>query len=286
VGVLSLAHTEEVREDARMLRWGASLANYVASFTERVRAIAAIRENETRYRSLAEDLQRANQELEAFGYTVSHDLRAPLRTMQGFAHTLLQKFEPVLPPDAVDYTRRILASGEQAEKLIRDLLAYSKLTLKEIQRVPVELSVVVSTASSQLTNDIEEARARVDVAGELPVVLGDHTTLVQVVSNLVSNAVKFAREGVTPRVRIRAEPRGDEVRLWIEDNGVGIPADQVEKIFRTFERLTQTQARPGTGIGLAIVRRGMERIGGTSGVEAKPGEGSRFWIQLPAHGSA
>lgn len=286
VGVLSLAHTEDVPQDARILRWGASLANYVASFTERVRAIAAIRENESRYRSLAEDLQRANQELEAFGYTVSHDLRAPLRTMQGFAHTLLQKFEASLPPEALDYTRRILASGEQAEQLIRDLLAYSKLTLKEVQRVPVELSVVVSTALGQLSSDIQEAGARVDVSGELPPVLGDHTTLVQVVSNLVSNAVKFVREGVAPWVRISAEPRGEEVRLWVEDNGVGIPSNQVEKIFRTFERLTQTQARPGTGIGLAIVRRGMERIGGTSGVEPGRGEGSRFWIQVPASGSA
>jgi signal transduction histidine kinase len=98
----------------------------------------------------------------------------------------------------------------------------------------------------------------------------------------VSNAIKFSPDGVTARVRIFADAGESDVRIWVEDNGVGIPPDQVEKIFRTFERLTQTQSRPGTGIGLAIVRRGMERIGGSAGVEARSGGGSRFWIRVPA----
>ncbi len=286
VGVLTLARPEVFTPDERLLRWGSSLANYIATFMDRVGAVAALRENEARYRTLTEELQRANRELEAFAYTVSHDLRAPLRTMEGFAHTLLSRFGEQLDPEASDYARRILASGELAERLIEDLLTYSRVSIQELEPTAVDLSDVVSVALAQLEDDVRVAKATVEVEGALPVVGGHHTTLVQVVANLVSNAVKFAREGVPPEVRIRAEPMESEVRLWVEDNGTGVPPEQTKRIFRTFERLTKTQSRPGTGIGLAIVRRGMERMGGSAGVEPGASHGSRFWIQLPNRSDA
>jgi len=113
-------------------------------------------------------------------------------------------------------------------------------------------------------------------------VLGHHSSLVQAMVNLVSNGGKFVAPGVEPRIAVRTEPRGDRVRIWVEDNGIGIrPGDQ-EKIFRMFERLNDAAAYPGTGIGLAIARRAIDRMGGSMGVESTPGKGSRFWIELRA----
>ncbi len=280
IGVLSFADTRVLPRDARLQRWGVSLANHLATFTDRLRSLEALRGEEVRYRTLAEELQRANRELESFGYTVSHDLRAPLRTMQGFAHTLLSEYGNQLDEKGRGYVQRILASGNQSELLIRDLLTYSKLSLEEIEWSPVSLDEVIQTALSQLQADLREAQARVEVQPRLPDVLGHRTTLVQVVSNLVSNALKFTERGERPVVRIRAEGRGDRVRLWIEDEGIGIPKDQRERIFRAFERGSEVQERPGTGIGLAIVRRGMERVGGRAGVDPGADRGSRFWIEL------
>lgn len=282
-GCLTLAHTEVVRPDIRMVRWAESVANSIASVVERMGAEEALKESEQEYRTLAEQLQQANDELQAFAYSVSHDLRAPLRTMQGFAHALVRKFGSSLEPEAQDYARRIIASGVQSEELIGDLLAYSRLSFEEIKLQPVDLNEVVKSAREQMDADLEESKAHLELDEALPEVQGHQVTLVQVVANLLSNAVKFVEEGTVPEVRIRYEESDGRIRLWVEDNGVGIREDQREKIFQVFERLQAGEARPGTGIGLAIVRRGMERIGGQAGVESEHGKGSRFWIELPRY---
>ncbi len=282
VGVLVLADTRAIEAPGRLRRLGTTLATTVAAYVERLEAEEALRENESRYRTLAQELQQANQELESFAYSVSHDLRAPLRTMQGFAHALLQNFGDRLEPEARDYARRIIASGQQSEALIRDLLAYSRLSFEQLELKPVDLALVVEAARGQVEGDVAASGARVQVVEPLPTILGSHTIMVQVVANLVSNAVKFVPEDRTPEVTIRAERREDDrVRLWIEDNGIGVPQDQRERIFRVFERLTEDGTRPGTGIGLAIVRRAMQRIGGSCGVVPRPEGGSAFWIEVP-----
>ncbi len=281
VGTLVLADTEKRAPEERLLRWGANLATTVAAYAERLEAEGALRENEARYRRLAAELQQANQELESFAYSVSHDLRAPLRTMQGFAHALLQNFGDSLDPEARDYARRIIVSGQRAEILIRDLLAYSRLSFEEIELKPVDLNAALAAAREQVQADFEQSGAHLEVRGTLPTVLGHHTTVVQVLANLLSNAVKFVPPEREPEVRVHAEESDDHVRLWIEDNGIGIPEGQEERIFRVFERLTEGGDHPGTGIGLAIVRRGMQRIGGSAGVEHRDEGGSAFWIELP-----
>jgi signal transduction histidine kinase/FixJ family two-component response regulator len=278
-GTLTLVDWEPRNVDERWTELGQSLATAIAAYMERLDAEEALRESEGRYRALATQLGQANQELESFAYSVSHDLRAPLRTMQGFAHALLQNFGDAIPPEATDYVRRIISSGRQSERLISDLLAYSRLSFEKIEVKPVELDAVVAQALEQLHGDVAESGAQVSVARGLPTVLGNQTALVQVVANLVSNAVKFVPRETAPKVRIRAEVRGELVRLWVEDNGIGIPEGQDERIFRVFERLSLGEDKPGTGIGLAIVRRGMERIGGRSGVERRPEGGSAFWIE-------
>lgn len=281
LGTLMLASTEPVAWNPRRTALALNLATSVAAIAERFEAEEALRASEARFRTLAGQLSQANRELESFAYSVSHDLRAPLRTMQGFAHALLQNFGESLEPEARDYARRIIASGKQSETLIGDLLAYSRLSFEELELKPVDLDRVVEAARAQVDSYLSEAEAEIEVEGPLPSVKGSHTMLVQVVANLLSNAAKFVPEGRTPTIRIRSEERGDMIRLWVEDNGIGIPEGQDDRIFRVFERLSEGSDRPGTGIGLAIVRRGMQRIGGDCGVERRDPHGSAFWISAP-----
>lgn len=280
-GALVLASPDALGWSDRRTALAANLATSVAAYSESLEAQEALRLSEARYRTLAEELQQANDELESFAYSVSHDLRAPLRTMQGFAHALLQNFGSTLDPEARDYARRIIASGAQSEGLISDLLAYSRLSFEQIELKPVDLASVIESARDQVQVYLTEASAHLTVREPLPTVLGNHTTLVQVVANLLSNAVKFVPDDRKPEVTLRTEEFGTQVRLWVEDNGIGVPRGQEERIFRVFERLADGDARPGTGIGLAIVRRGIQRIGGQCGVQPRPDRGSAFWIQLP-----
>ena len=280
-GTMFLAHRDAVTPDLSFRRLASNLATTVASHVERLDAEEAVRESESLHRALATELKQANEELESFAYSISHDLRAPLRTMEGFAHTLLREYGARLPAEARNYAERIIASGRQSERLIGDLLAYSRLSFEKLELKPVELDAVVDAAVEQVRGDITDTRASVEVERPLPVVLGNHTTLVQILANLLANAVKFVAPGRRPQVRVRGESDERTARVWVEDNGIGIPAGQEERIFGVFERLGDGSGRPGTGIGLAIVRRGVQRVGGTCGVQPRPGGGSAFWFEVP-----
>ncbi len=286
LGTLIIASTDPVKWNARRTALAANLATSVAAYAERLEAEEALRVNEARFRTLAGQLSQANKELESFAYSVSHDLRAPLRTMQGFAHALLQNFGDGLEPEARDYARRIIASGRQSEELISGLLEYSRLSFEQMELKPVDLDRAVDAARSQVEAYLIEAGADLTVEEGMPTVLGSHTMMVQVMANLLSNAVKFVPDGRTPKVSITTEERGDKVRVWVVDNGIGVPEGQEERIFRVFERLSEGSAHPGTGIGLAVVRRGMQRIGGDCGVEPRQPHGSAFWIEAPTEGRA
>lgn len=162
------------------------------------------------------------------------------------------------------------------------MLAYSRLMREELTLEPVDLNAVLAECSVQLAADIEGTKARIAVAGPLPSVKAHHAALKQAVANLLSNAIKFVRPGVEPRVTVRAECREGRVRLWVEDNGIGIDPKHHGLIFGVFQRLHRVDEYPGTGIGLAIVRKAMERMNGRVGLESEVGGGSRFWIGLPA----
>jgi signal transduction histidine kinase len=219
--------------------------------------------------------------MEAFTYSVSHDLRAPLRTMQGFAQALLEDYSDCLDEIGQEYTQYIIEGAVQMDTLISDLLAYSRLSRTQINFQPVDLTYGVQEALRQLSAQIEQRRAEVTVDAPLPQVIAHRLTLVQVVTNLLSNAIKFVKPDVPPKVRIYAQEQQNWIRLSIVDNGIGIAPEHQERIFRVFERLHGVEIYPGTGIGLAIVRKGLERMGGRVGVESQPGQGSRFWIELP-----
>jgi signal transduction histidine kinase len=257
-----------------------SLAAAFNTMSAQVRDTQAALEDRVRERT--RKLEERNEELEAFAYTVAHDLRAPIRAMHGFSDALLEDFSDVLGYRGRDYAKRIVDAARRMDALVRDLLEYSQIVRSEIVLKPVELSTVVKNVIGLEEQEIRVTGADVAVDGALPTVMAHQATLSQAVLNLVGNALKFVPPGKTPQVRIFAERRESWTRLWVSDNGLGIAQDQHETIFRVFERLHRREEYPGTGIGLAIVRKGVERMGGRTGVESAPGSGSRFWIDLPA----
>lgn len=238
-------------------------------------------ELERRVRERTRDLEGALLELEAFSYTVAHDLRAPLRAMKGFADLVLDEAPERLKPEEKDYLRRITRATVQMDALVRDLLAYSSLGHAALPAETVGLGPLVATVLDELRAELRDCQAQVDVEPGMPDVVGHEKMLRQVVSNLLSNAAKFVAAGTAPRIRIAAQTRGPWVRLLVEDNGIGVAAEYHERIFKVFERLHRSEIYAGTGIGLAIVRRAVERMGGQVGVESEVGKGSRFWIELP-----
>jgi signal transduction histidine kinase len=226
--------------------------------------------------------------MEAFAYSVAHDLRAPLRAIQGFSQVLIEDYGNQLDPLAQEYINRMSASAEHLDQLILDLLSYSGLNRTEIQLETISLTAIVERVVNELNLELDTKQAEILIESSLPIVKAQRSILKQVIINLVSNAIKFVEPGETPRISIwgeeglvnQFETETQWVRLWIEDNGIGISPQHQDRIFQAFERLHGIEAYPGTGIGLAIVKRGVERMGGRVGVESDLGQGSRFWIEL------
>lgn len=226
-------------------------------------------------------LEEVNLQLQSFAYSVSHDLRAPLRSVRGFAQALHEDYADQLPAEARDYLDRMSAAATRMDTLILDLLAYSRLQRVEVPLGPVPLRGALSEALGELSPEITRTGARVRIERVEGVARASRALLHQVMTNLISNALKFVPPGGTPDVCIRAEEREPGwLRLWVVDRGIGISPAHQEKIFSVFERLHGTETYAGTGIGLAIVRKAAERMGGRAGVESEPGGGSRFWVDL------
>jgi len=225
-------------------------------------------------------LQQMVSELQSFSYSVSHDLRAPLRAMQGFSEAVLEDYEGKLDEQGKSYLVRIKNAASRLDRLIQDLLSYTRISRVDS---PLEVFDLKKVVNDIIEHDpsLNPPAAKVMVAeATLPKVLGRETALNQVLTNLLGNATKFVKPGTVPEIKVRAEDRGTAVRLWIEDNGIGIAPEDQERIFDMFIQAHEPGLYGGTGIGLAIVKKATETMRGAVGVESKEGEGSRFWVDL------
>jgi PAS domain S-box-containing protein len=272
--------------------------------------ITELRETQEALRAARDDLSMANEdleskveertgrlrqtvaELEALSYSIIHDLRAPLRAMHSCAQLLDREYASQLKTEGRDYIERIIESSGRMDKLIQDVLAYSRVLRTELKLEPIDTDHLVRSILKSYPH-LRKPNAEIQIEGVLPMVLGNEAALTQCVSHLIGNAVKFVPHGVAPRVRIgfdevasncagssaiQSEGASRIVRLWFQDNGIGIQKDYWERIFQMFQRLDKRYK--GTGIGLSIVRKAAERMGGSVGLESEPGRGSRFWIEL------
>jgi signal transduction histidine kinase len=238
--------------------------------------IHEVRESQQR----RQELQKANDELQAFAYSVSHDLRAPLRAVQGMALALTEDCGEHLEPAARQYLDRISGAAARMDTLVRDLLEYSRVSRSEFGLQAVDLQLILQEAQALILADAEQAGAEIRVEGSLPAVWANQRLLIQVLTNLLGNAIKFVRPGIKPLVEVSAHTKNETVRLSVADNGIGIAREYQGKVFGVFERLHSVAEYPGTGIGLAIVQKAMAQMKGTVGLESEAGKGSRFWIEL------
>jgi PAS domain S-box-containing protein len=241
---------------------------------------AVNQELERRVELRTADLQKSYEQMEAFCYSIAHDLRAPLRAMAGFTQIIAETSPNA--EETRDYSDRIYKSAVRMDRLIQDLLTYGRLNTVGLPSQDVDVEKIWTDVLTENETEIAAKQAQIRKPQMLPPVKGHPIVLHVALGNLFTNALKFVRPGVPPRITVRAETRGSRVRLWIEDNGIGIPPDGLGKIFGVFQRLHNTEKYPGTGIGLALVSKGIERLGGRCGVESEIGKGSRFWIELSA----
>jgi PAS domain S-box-containing protein len=223
------------------------------------------------------ELREKIGELEAFSYSLSHDMRQPLRAMKSFVLILLEDFGEKFDGEPREFLEKISASTDRLDRLIQDVLSYSQTTRSEDKLRVLDLNKIVRGV---LEGNSNAGKAKIEVVDSTSWVRGNETGLTQSITNLLTNAVKFVSPGKIPQIRIWSEVRGGFIRLWVQDNGIGIAPEDQGKIFEMFQRLHREDDFEGTGIGLSIVRKSAEKMGGRVGVESKLGEGSRFWIEL------
>ncbi len=259
--------------------------------TEKRQAEKALRESEQRLRASAEELEwqvvqrtahlnESIQSLESVCYIIAHDLRAPLRAIQGFTQIVLEDYAPLLDDKGRAITGRIMNAATRMDHLIRDLLEYARLSHVALPCCVLDLNPVVDRVIENLSGEITSKNGRISVRS-LPPVWGNETILEQIFTNLLSNALKFMNEGVVPAVEIWSERTELGPRIFIKDNGIGIPVQYHTRVFEMFQRVHANEKKfSGTGMGLAIVRKGMDRIGGKVGLDTDMVNGTCFQLDF------
>jgi PAS domain S-box-containing protein len=241
----------------------------------------------TRRRDLEASIARSNDDLQQFAYIASHDLQAPLRTIASYLGLVESRVGDNVPAETRDYIRTAIAAAKKMKLLVHDILTYSRVSTRKQELAPIELREVVDAALASVENDIAETEAQVVVSAHLPRVMADALQIEQVLTNLLSNAIKFRRDGVKPVVHVSATPTsvGSTQTVWkvsVQDNGTGLDPADTRRLFQMFQRFHQPSRYAGTGIGLAICHRIIERHGGRIFLESSaPGRGSVFSFTIP-----
>jgi len=270
VGVLAVYGQSSLEEET--LATLATVADAVAQGLERRRAEVSLQEH-------ARELARSNEELQQFAYVASHDLQEPLRMVASYTQLLARRYKGKLDADADEFIHFAVDGVNRMQRLIQDLLAYSRVGTRGHEFKPLDSGQALNKALANLKTLVDETGATI-IQGKLPQVMVDETQLTQLFQNLVGNALKF-RGQTPPRVLVEAERQGNEWRFTVEDNGIGIEPQYYERIFVIFQRLHGKEDYPGTGIGLAICKKIVERHGGRIGLDSQPGQGTTFWFTLP-----
>lgn len=263
------------------------MAGIVVDITERKAGEAALKAHKVRLEEEVEartmELKAANRELQAFTYGVAHDLKSPLRGIISYSQLLAMEYRDSLAGAGAEFLDQIQKSVARMRALIDDLLAYSRVEHAQLNVQPLELAAAIRRVLAERADDIR--RAGVQVRTNLPSIriLGDPEGVAQVLRNLVDNALKFSIRASPPVIEIGGEALGSHCRLWVRDNGLGFDMAEHDRIFQIFQRLHRADDIPGTGIGLALVKKAMERIGGRVWAESAPGRGATFFIEFPVH---
>ncbi len=247
--------------------------------TDRKRASELL---EAKVQERTAQLKASLSSVEQLLYTIAHDLRAPNRHMQGFAQLLQLEYADRLDDAGRDYLDRIGRAAARNDELIRDLLEYGRLSYEAVALAPVDLRQTVQAVLQAVAGEIQHRHAHVQFGQEWPRVLANERLLEQILTNLVTNALIYAPPGREPEIAISAESEGGKAVLRVRDKGIGIPPEQIDRVFEPFIRLPNATNAPGTGMGLAFVRKAAERLNGAVGAESTPGKGSCFWLQLQA----
>ena len=229
----------------------------------------------------ATELRRSNKDLEQFAYMASHDLQEPLRMITSFLNLLERRVGDQLDKEAKEYVTLAVDGSRRMQALINDLLAYSRAGSKGIQLAAINAREPLERALAVLRQTIDESKASV-TSDDLPTVMADASQLTQVFQNLIGNALKYHRDNVPPQVTIGSKRQDSQWLLWVKDNGVGMAPEDTSRIFEVFQRVHERSKFPGTGIGLAICRKMIERHGGRIWVESQPDQGATFFFTLPA----
>ncbi len=252
----------------------------LADANSRLRAEIAMRERaEEDLRKSMEDLARSNRALDQFASIASHDLQSPLRTVAGFMDLLKTRYAGRLDEKADEYIERAMSGTKRMSGLIHDLYVYSRVGTQGKQLTKVHVGTPLNAAIDNLREIIDDSNAEIS-RDELPDVKGDETQLIQLFQNLIANAIKFRKNDAPPRIRISAERRGGEWVIGVHDNGIGIEPRFYDRIFVIFQRLHESDKYPGTGLGLALCKKIVERHGGRIWVESRFGEGSSFYFTM------
>lgn len=259
---------------------GMLVTSIIRDVTDRRRVEQQLRQTAEALEHQTAELLRSNAELQQFAYVASHDLQEPLRMVASYTQLLARRYQGKLDQDADEFIAYAVDGAKRMQALINDLLIYSRVGTQRREFERTDLGEVVDHVIADLALAIEEAHATV-TRGDLPTVLADSVQMGQLFQNLISNAIKF-RGSADPDVRITAERDGDQWRLAVRDNGIGIAPEFSDRIFGIFQRLHTRTEYPGTGIGLAICKKIVERHGGQIWVESQPGEGATFYFTLPA----